>query len=168
MILKVIIDSLVFILPSYVANASPVLTPRLIHNPHPIDGGRLFLDGKRILGDGKTVEGFLIGVAAGTLTGLILQLLSLHTVIEALPLSLGALLGDCLGSFIKRRMGLKRGDSLHVADQLLFLVFSLTLYSLAFKPPPLSWVLFLLVFTPIAHRLTNYVAYRLGLKPVPW
>lgn len=163
-----LVKALIFILPSYAANASPVLTRKIFRIVHPIDMGRKFVDGKRILGDGKTFEGFLVGITAGCAIGYLLTLFSLHTLPGSFILSLGALLGDIIGSFIKRRIGIKRGDMFPLLDQLLFLVVSITLYSLLMKPPPLAWVVYLLIITPWLHLLTNYLAFKLGLKEVPW
>lgn len=48
-----LIFSLLLIVPAYISNASMVFTG----GGRPIDGGKLFRDGKRILGDHKTVKG---------------------------------------------------------------------------------------------------------------
>ncbi len=56
-----------FILPAYVANATPVLTG----GGPPIDGGKKLSDGYRILGDGKTIRGFILGLLAGSIVGAI-------------------------------------------------------------------------------------------------
>ena len=162
------VQALIFILPSYVANASPVLVRKVIKVTHPIDLGKNFIDGKRVLGDGKTFEGFFIGVIAGCAVGSLLAMLSLHTLWGSFILSLGTLLGDIMGSFIKRRVGIKRGEMFPLLDQLLFLITSVTLYSLIVEPLPLTWVIFLLVITPWLHLLTNYLAFKIGLKDVPW
>jgi CDP-2,3-bis-(O-geranylgeranyl)-sn-glycerol synthase len=61
--------SLLYIAPAYATNASMVVFGR---NGTPIDGGRSFRDGKRILGDGKTWQGMIGGIITGTVVGLIL------------------------------------------------------------------------------------------------
>ena len=53
-------------LPAYFANAAPVL----LHGGGPIDGGRVWSDGRRLLGDHKTVYGTLSGVVVDSITGL--------------------------------------------------------------------------------------------------
>ena len=161
-----------YILPAYIANASPVVLAKIVKNRHPIDFGAKFIDGKRILGDSKTIEGFFFGVAMGFLTGVVQGVVvdRVRTyVVRGLLLSLGAMLGDCLGSFIKRRLGLRPGKPAPFIDQTLFLlvamllaylggVYSLTMYQ----------TLFLLVITPVLHVLSNVGAYLLKLKNVPW
>ena len=66
---KTIYEVLYFIFPAYCANAAPVI----FGGGFPIDGGRVFRDGRPIFGLHKTVRGFLAGLAIGTLVGLFLQ-----------------------------------------------------------------------------------------------
>jgi len=88
----------------------------------------------------------------------------------ALASSLGALTGDVVKSFFKRRMGVERGRPLPLADQLDFYA-GATLFLYACPPcvkPGAEIVVtgaFVVVFL---HRFTNWVAYKKGLKSVPW
>jgi CDP-2,3-bis-(O-geranylgeranyl)-sn-glycerol synthase len=168
-----------FILPAYAANASPVV----FGGGKPIDGGRKFFDGRPIFGPGKTVRGFLAGVITGIAVGMILCLLhplalndrepvtglkspSSYLLLSAL-LSVGALTGDLFGSFIKRRLGLSRGDPALLLDQLGFLVFALLFAYPRFRPSSVM-IIFLLLVTPSIHLGANVLAYKLGLKDRPY
>lgn len=142
-----------------------------------MDLGKYFLDGRRILGDGKSIEGFCSGTLAGFLTGLLLTHLHVPeyvglelplTPLASLILALGAMVGDVLGSFIKRRLGIPRGKPAPLLDQLSFLLVALLLYHLIIRPVPLVAYLILVLITPILHLSTNYVAYLLKLKEVPY
>ena len=62
---------LIFILPAYFANSAPVVSG----GKTPLDAGMKLKDGNRFLGDGKTVKGFFVGVAAGTLSAIMLAFL---------------------------------------------------------------------------------------------
>ncbi|GAB4326696.1 MAG: CDP-2,3-bis-(O-geranylgeranyl)-sn-glycerol synthase [Promethearchaeota archaeon] len=54
------------LLPCYVSNAGMVLTGRVKGLPrYPIDGGRVWRDGKRLLGEGKTWNGLVGGLLLG-------------------------------------------------------------------------------------------------------
>jgi CDP-2,3-bis-(O-geranylgeranyl)-sn-glycerol synthase len=163
---------LIFIIPCYVANAAPVL----LGGGQPLDFGASFSDGRRILGDAKTVRGFVGGVAAGTVAAGILALyFPLPVFISAwgqflsgFLLSLGALLGDALGSFVKRRAGIGPGKPFFL-DQVGFVVVGLALaYPVAYMLYSPEGVLFLLVLSWLLHIVTNAAANRFGLKPVPW
>ena len=145
-------------LPVYLANATPILTKGKI----PLDMGYNFIDGKRLFGQNKTLRGFAGGLAAGTLVG-ILQ----GWPLRGFLLSLGALLGDLGGAFLKRRLGMKPGASLPVVDQLDFVGGAFLLVSLI-NPPTFTEVLLITILTPIIHLSTNIAAYLLNLKKEPW
>lgn len=167
--LQTFLLGLVYIFPAYVSNAAPVVAVRFFKRLHPLDGGMLFLDGRRLLGNGKTVEGLISGTAAGFATGSIINLLipSLITMTEVFLLSVGAMAGDILGAFVKRRAGLPSGSPAPLLDQLGFLLAALALVHL-FKGLP-SWMdsltlLALSLFTVFMHVGTNAAAYLLKLK----
>jgi CDP-2,3-bis-(O-geranylgeranyl)-sn-glycerol synthase len=152
-------ETIYIFLPAYIANATPVL----LGGGGPLDGGRTWRDGEPILGDHKTVRGTISGLAAGTLTG-ILQGVPLRGVL----LAVGAIGGDLIVSFIKRRLKLKPGALLPLADQMDFIVFAVILLSL-FQPLP-GWdrIIAILVATLPIHYLTNVIAWLLKLKSNPW
>lgn len=154
-----------FILPAYVANGTPVV----FGGGPPIDGGKKLSDGFRIFGDGKTTQGFLLGLLGGIIIGLIQNFIwgrpGGWTI--SILLALGALLGDLVGSFLKRRMGLRRGSSAIGLDQLEFLVGALLLASII-EIPKIAVIITLLIATPFIHKGTNYVGYKLGLKSNPY
>lgn len=163
---------LIFIIPCYVANAAPVL----LGGGQPMDMGAKFPDGRRILGDAKTIRGFVGGVAAGTVAGGILALYlplpffgsAWAQFLSGLLLSLGALLGDALGSFIKRRIGVEPGKPF-LLDQLGFIIIGLLLaYPVSPSAYSLEMVAFIIVLSYILHIATNAAANRFGLKSVPW
>jgi CDP-2,3-bis-(O-geranylgeranyl)-sn-glycerol synthase len=155
-----------FILPAYVANATPVV----LGGGAPIDGGKLFTDGRPIFGAGKTLRGFVAGLMGGSivgvLQGVVVGQLCTYTMLGLL-LALGALAGDLFGSFIKRRLDIPRGGAAPVLDQLGFVVFALLFASPLMLP---SWevILTILIITPPIHLATNFVGYKLGFKSKPY
>ncbi len=170
-VLKAAIEAIWFILPAYVANGAPVVLARFIKNRHPMDFGRKFIDGRRILGDSKSWEGFVFGVLCGTLTAIFQSYLLDNYVllIRGFILSVGALVGDCLGAFIKRRLGLPPGSPAPLLDQLSFLVVAMGLaYAFHMYTLNIYQTIFLIVLTPILHVVSNAIAYLLKLKNVPW
>ena len=80
-------------------------------------------------------------------------------------LGFGALLGDAIGSFLKRRLGIGRGKPAPILDQLDFIIVALILVSFAVKLDLLVIVI-ALVLTLVIHLATNTFAYLLGLKDV--
>jgi len=162
---QLIIEALKFIFPAYCANAIPVVTGGGL----PLDFGKKFFDGKPIFGKNKTFQGFFSGLAVGITVGFAESLFFEYHIFFGLFLSLGALLGDLAGAFIKRRFGLAPGDLLPVVDQVDFIIGAI-LFSLPICLPALSWerVVAVLIITPPIHLLTNFAAYKLGLKNNPW
>lgn len=161
--MSTISEALLFIGPSYVANAVPLL----FGGGNPLDGGRNFIDGKRIFGSHKTVRGFFAGVIAGTIMGVAESLVDSNLLLGGFMIALGAVLGDLLGAFVKRRLKMKPGSPFPVVDQLDFVLGGLILGSLIF---PMSWaaiLLVVLVTLPI-HLGTNFGAYLLGIKKTYW
>ncbi|MEK6919778.1 MAG: CDP-2,3-bis-(O-geranylgeranyl)-sn-glycerol synthase [Thermoproteota archaeon] len=161
--MSTISEALLFIGPSYVANAAPLL----FGGGTPLDGGRNFIDGKRIFGYHKTVRGFFAGVIAGTIMGVAESLVDSNLLLGGFMIALGAVLGDLLGAFVKRRLNMKPGSPFPVLDQLDFVLCGLILGSLIF---PMSWAAILLVVlvTPPIHLGTNFGAYLLGIKKTYW
>ncbi len=155
-ILTVVIDSLWYILPSYIANMSPVV----FGGGKPLDFNKKFIDGRRVLGDHKTIRGFISGVVCGTIVGV-----SQGRALQGFLLSLGAMVGDMVGSFIKRRLGIEEGGSVPILDQEGFLVFSI-LFSYPVENIDIYSIIFLLILTPLLHKGTNIIAYYLKLKEV--
>lgn len=182
--LAIFVLAIWFGLPAWIANATPVLGG----GGPTIDGGRFYRDGRRILGDGKTIRGFIVGVIFGTLTGL-LQMLSaplLYPILEehvvvnqamdevffmtvpiAFLLSVGALTGDLIGSFIKRRVRVESGDPSPMMDQLGFIILALIFATPLIQPNPV-FAGILIVTTLGIHWASNAVGYVMGLKKHPW
>lgn len=139
MVYEVIIQALWLILPAYIANASALL----VGGGRPIDFGKKWKDGKRILGDGKTWKGLFAGAFVGMTAGFGLSAAAKYISttnynffqfeildFEGFPLMIpiifsicfGALCGDITESFFKRRIGKDRGENWIVFDQLDFII----------------------------------------------
>ena len=164
--MELLIKFLEYYLPALVANGSPVF----VKKGTPIDGGRHFKDGRRVLGDGKTWEGFALGIIFGWTIAYDMFLLfncSLKVLIRGALAVVGALIGDMVASFIKRRIGLERGEPAPLLDQLDFYI-GATAFMWLVDQPPLNVVLFGALLTLVLHLSANYIAYVLGLKDVPW
>lgn len=93
-------------------------------------------------------------------------------------LGFACMVGDMCGSFIKRRRGLKReGDQSSEAPLLDTIPFAIAIFITSFilfdgqiitHHNLVEEILFLLLVTPIIHRLFNVIGYKFGLKDVPY
>lgn len=172
------VAALWIMLPAYLPNSAAAV----FGGGTPIDLGRTFSDGRRVFGDGKTYRGFFGGVLSGVLVGLVeilaasafgLDMLPRHTILSVILLATGALLGDLIKSFFKRRLGKERGESWIIADQYDLVIGSLLLVLLVYPEwlvenitlPILVWII---ILTPLLHRVVNIIGYYIGVKEVPW
>ena len=164
---------ILFVLPAYVANAVPVL----LGGGTRLDFNKNFFDGKPIFGETKTLRGFLSAVLAGTvIAGIIALYMPLAWFSTpglqfrgGIAMAFGAITGDAIGSFFKRRMGMESGRPFF-PDAVIFLAFAL-LFVVPFVSAAafsLENMVFLFGITILLHPATNFLANRLGLKKVPW
>ena len=173
-----LVSALWIMLPAYVPNSAAAV----LGGGAPIDGKRSWRDGRRIFGDGKTWRGLVLGIASGFIAGLILiflqsefgwDFLPVLTVTSVFLLATGALLGDLVKSFFKRRLGKNSGDPWLIADQydLVAGAFLLTIifdYSWFVSVMTVPIFIIILIITPLLHRGTNIIGYITGIKKVPW
>jgi CDP-2,3-bis-(O-geranylgeranyl)-sn-glycerol synthase len=194
MALEAVPQALWFFLPAFVANPTAVLWG----GGPPMDFGRTLRDGERLLGDGKTWRGLVGGTLSGAVLGLLLFLpfglaapdsswsfgAPQTDLASAAPtafaasavLALGALLGDVVGAFIKRRLHKPRGAKAPVLDQYDFVVGGLlaSLLVAGWSVPRFfsgdAWygLLAIILITPALHRGVNILGYRMGRKHEPW
>lgn len=99
-----------------VANGAPVLGHALCRDRlgWPLDLGVRFWDGYPLLGPGKTVRGLVLSLGATTGCAWLIGL----PVLTGVLLSGAAMLGDCLSSFLKRRLGKASGSQMLGVDQI--------------------------------------------------
>jgi CDP-2,3-bis-(O-geranylgeranyl)-sn-glycerol synthase len=168
-------------LPAFVANMLPVIAAKqgwLKIFDVPLDNGRTWR-GYPLLGPGKTLRGLIVGVSGATAVAGVQYLLSGFVpwlpVFGSWPLALifgftagfGALAGDAAASFLKRRIGVKRGRPFIPFDQIDY-IFGFLLFTSAVVSWQWPQALFLLAFAFIANPLTNLTAYALKIKSTCW
>ena len=187
---------IVFVIPRALWLMVPMLIPNsaavLFGGGTPMDFGKTMKDGTRVLGDGKTWRGLAGGTFAGIFLGLIQSILATYvfdapewrwsddfyiTILILFLLAFGSMLGDSLGSFIKRRMKRKQGAKFPVLDQYDFFIGAMILLI----PLQFDWfvanfieneylvgLIGLIIIIPLLHRAVNIIGYKMGKKDVPW
>lgn len=177
-----ILTSIYFALPAVLANSAPVCVKSYLKFlAKPVDGGKIWR-AKPILGSHKTWRGFVVGIIVGIIVVYIQRLLyqyssfrnvsyvnyeEVSVLVLGFLAGFGALFGDSVKSFIKRRVGVKSGGKFFPWDQLDSLIGAGIFVSFI---KPLTWQmwLFYVVFVLIIHPLISLTGYKLGFKDVPW
>jgi len=184
---EIIIQALWLVLPAYIANASALL----VGGGTPIDFGKNWKDGRRILGDGKTWRGLITGAFVGMTGGFGLSVVAKYAAMSdfaflgindftgfpfMIPIiasiCFGALIGDIVESFFKRRIGKNRGEDWIPYDQLDFIlgalffsfamagvlqIIGLTNNNWFFDSFSIWHILVLVFLTPFFHLFANFV-----------
>ncbi len=183
-VITLIIYSIYLMLPAYLANGSALV----FGGYQPLDFGKNAWDNRRLFGDGVTFSGTIGGGLFGMVIGGVLGLLASFGIgdyffeltasqitfvsgyipeglVIGLLLGFGALIGDTIGSFIKRRLNFERGKPVPLLDQLDFVVVSLIFISTVAH---ISWsvIIVILIISVFLHLGANMFAYAINLKDV--
>jgi CDP-2,3-bis-(O-geranylgeranyl)-sn-glycerol synthase len=185
---EIIIQALWIIIPAYIANGCALI----LGGGTPIDFGKKWKDDRRILGDGKTWNGLIVGAFFGLTGGFGIAIVAIYAnnseefaflglndfgrfpimIPIIASICFGALLGDIIESFLKRRVGKKRGESWIPFDQLDFIlgvlffsfiiagllqVLGFTEYNWFFQSFTVWHMLTLLILTPFFHLFANFI-----------
>jgi CDP-2,3-bis-(O-geranylgeranyl)-sn-glycerol synthase len=158
----------------------------------PVDLGMKRRDGRRYLGDGKTWSGFIGGTCLASTLGLLLMVI-IHflgiadindglwgsfplSILIIISLACGSLVGDMIGSFIKRALDRPRGTKTPLLDQWDYLIgttiFVIPFFNWGFDTfiADNSWIALILFLGVawLAHTIANIIGYWIGVKNEPW
>lgn len=175
-----IVSALYLFLPAYVANMAPVVATKVNIFPRlniPLDGSNKDT-AHPLFGVNKTYRGFVVAILA-SIGVAFLQLLvrrngagKLFTafpytyenfLLWGLVLGVGALTGDLVKSYLKRRLGIAPGQRWLPWDQLDMVIGGIVFGFLLYR---FSWqqVLVLLIVSPLLILIVNWVSYWLKIK----
>lgn len=156
----------------------------------PIDGGKYFMDEKRIFGDNKTWKGILgyliFNIIASIFWGIICNFANLNNYnffyvqyenTFTYNLLIGLLLGTAYSifelpnSFLKRRLGIEPGKTTTGFKKIFFIIldqadsiFGIALVVWLFYPIGIKIYLLFIVLGTITHLLINMMLYFLHLR----
>lgn len=159
-------------LPAGIANMVPVFAaklPLLKKFNAPADLNLTFR-GKRLLGENKTIRGFIVGTLVAGLVFWVEsmfwdqpQVMTIQPYFAGMLLGFGALFGDAVKSFFKRQFEIAPGKSWFPFDQLDFILGAI-LFSLLFMRVSLTQYILAIVFWALLHLLTVLVGYFLHIR----
>ncbi len=179
-----ILSCLYFFLPAYFTNMTPPLIKRAgLFNflAKPVDFGKK-IGPVPILGGHKSWRGVIFGIIAGILiAGLqywlyqfpFIQKLSLinyrqiNILLFGFLISSGAVFGDLLFAFIKRRLKMEPGARFLPFDQTNYVIGAFIFLEPFLKLSYFSWLtIFILTF--FLHIIVNHMGYWMGLHRNKW
>jgi len=180
-----ILFSLWFFVPAGFGNMTPVFAahiPLLRDLNYPLDFGKKYRK-QRIFGVHKTWRGVVLGVLIGMLIVWVQSVIFHHSawirsistpvnyrassiLVLGLLLSLGALIGDAIESFVKRQRGIGSGDRWFPFDQLDYVIGGILL-SILYVRLPLDRYVWIIILWFGMHLLFSYIGYLLKLKSKP-
>ncbi len=162
-----VLQLLYFMAPAYAANMAPPFVRYWKGWNRPIS--------ERRLGSHKTVVGFALGVLAAVLVTFLQSRLAWEGAVVAYDgwldlgarMGAGAMAGDSVKSFFKRRRGVAPGGTWIPFDQLDFVGGALLL---AGWRAGLGWtdVAIILALSVLGHILVNHLGYWLGVRDARW
>jgi CDP-2,3-bis-(O-geranylgeranyl)-sn-glycerol synthase len=169
-------------LPAYFANMAPVIVRRWTSFlDFPVDFGAKF-GGKPLFGKNKTFRGFFFGIIFALLLSYLqhalesVEFFSSISIIDysgwnwaliGILMGAGALLGDLVKSFFKRRIGVKPGERFFLFDQVDFVIGALLLIALIYVPP-ISLIITIILLSILLHVIVNHAAYYLKIRKEKW
>ena len=173
------LKTLYLMLPAYFANMAPVIVKHINFLDYPVDFNKK-LSGKPIFGKHKTFRGFIFGIIFAIAVTYAQYRLTEFAGIRDISIldygqwlligflmGFGALFGDLIKSFFKRRIGIEPGHKFIPFDQTDFVLGALVFTMLFFR---LSWQVFVssLVLSLALHIIVNHIAYWLKIRNEAW
>lgn len=174
--MHLILSVIWFFAPAGMANMAPIVFNRLPFLAVPVDFGKTWR-GKQIFGPHKTYRGLVVGVIVAIATAYLQKIFYPH--FESLALvdytqinivwlgvlqGLGALGGDLVKSFAKRRLNIPSGRSWVPFDQTDAIFGALLLTSFLVDLSLRQIVAAVVIFGSL-HPLANLLGYALKFKP---
>ena len=170
-----IIELIYLYLPAYIANMTPLLLRDLMPRWRtPLDFGYSWR-GVRIFGNSKTWKGMILGVSSAVIVAYLQRLLLPPAQFDyssawywwGSSIGLGALVGDAVKSFFKRRMGIRPGMPWIPFDQMDYAVGALIFGSVFYFTGWLEAGL-LVVISIVLHFLAATTGFYLGVRTERW
>jgi hypothetical protein len=150
----------------------------------PIDAGHT-LGGRRIFGDGKTSRGVAVAIAGSTVAAsiqgvipvewvasmVVVDYAQVNPAVVGAAMGAGAMLGELPNSFLKRRLGIERGQTARGALGVVFYMFDQLDLLLGAWPmispwvrPSFSLVAASIVVTLAVHPMVALLGYLMGAR----
>lgn len=168
-----------FMLPAYFANMAPVMVKKINFLKIPIDFGK-GINNKPILGKNKTFRGLIFGVLFAIIIAYIQFLFYENNIFVDISLidysnwlllgfllGFGAILGDLIKSFFKRRLNYEPGKPFVPWDQTDFVIGAL-IFVFPLVKLSIDKIIVIIVLSFVLHIIVNHLAFYTGVRKEKW
>jgi CDP-diglyceride synthetase len=148
-----------------IANGTPVILKKVLADRFatPLDGGAVFIDGRRLFGPSKTIRGVLSAVLATTLGAMVMGYdWRIGAVVGGASMT-----GDLFSSFIKRRLNMPCSSMALGLDQVPESLFPLLVVQFMLPVTVTDMVTVVVAFF-ITELLMSLVLFRLHIRDKPY
>ncbi len=177
---NILLQCFYLMLPAYFANMAPIIVKDAFKSLKiPIDFNKK-IKNKPIFGKNKTFRGLFFGVIFAVIIAYLQFLLYKNNIFVNISIAdysnwlligflmgFGAIFGDLIESFIKRRMNYEPGKSFVPFDQLDFVIGAL-IFIYPLVALSLSKIIIILLLSFVLHIIVNHIAYYIKLRREQW
>jgi len=177
---NLILQLFYFMLPAYFANMAPVIVKKIFNNLKiPIDFNKK-IGNKEIFGKNKTFRGLIFGIIFAIIITFIQYLFYNNNIFVSFSIvdysnwlligflmGFGAIFGDLVESFVKRRLDYKPGKSFIPFDQLDFVIGAL-IFIYPLNVLSLNKIIVILILSFVLHIIVNHLAFYIGIRKEKW
>ena len=177
---NILLQCFYLMLPAYFANMAPVIVKNVFNGLKiPIDFNKK-IKNKPIFGKNKTFRGLIFGIIFAIIVAYLQFLLYRNDIFVDISIAdysnwlligflmgFGAIFGDLIESFIKRRMNYDPGKSFVPFDQLDFVIGAL-IFIYPLVALSLSKIIIILLLSFVLHIIVNHIAYYIKLRREQW
>jgi len=167
-LIKNLIQVFWLFLPAGFANMAPIIFKKINFLNKPIN--------KQLFGANKTYRGFFFGILSAIIIVyiqisvsnyipreyILISYTTTNAIFIGFLLGFGALFGDLIKSFFKRRKGIKSGEPWVIADQIDWIIGAVIFLNF-YAPLSLSINIMAIIIFSIFHPLIRYVGYLLKI-----
>ena len=176
---NIILQCFYFMLPAYFANMAPVIAKKINFLKVPIDFGKE-INNKPILGKNKTFRGLFFGVLFAVIIAYIQSIFYDNNIFSELALTdysnwmflglllgFGAIFGDLVKSFVKRRLNYEPGKPFVPWDQTDFVIGAI-IFVFPLVKLSINKIIIIIILSFILHIIVNHSAYYLKIRNEKW
>ena len=176
---SLILQCFYFMLPAYFANMAPIIVKKLNFLNFPIDFDKK-IKNKPIFGKNKTFRGLIFGALFGIIIAFIQHTFYKNNIFNELTfvdysnwlligflLGFGAIFGDLVKSFFKRRLSYQPGKPFVPFDQTDF-VFGAIIFVYPIVNLSLNKIIIIVILSFALHIIVNHIAFYTKIRKEKW